>query len=55
MQQDFDIISDWSHDNGLVINSKKTKFMHMKPNSRKICDSIIRIYHQSNRCIKHLI
>lgn len=30
-QSEFDEISRWCHDNRLVINSKKTKFMHIRP------------------------
>lgn len=31
MQDQLDIASKWSHDNGLIINANKTKLMHIKP------------------------
>ena len=45
-QKELDIISKWCHDNGLIINARKTKIMYIRPN-RKSQQSSISIYYRN--------
>lgn len=48
MQTEFDKLTRWCHDNGLVVNADKTKLMHIRiPFQPK---TIIKIYFQNNDC-----
>lgn len=48
MQDEFNIVSRWCHDQGLVINAVKTKLMHIRmPRQPEVS---INIYHQNEDC-----
>lgn len=49
MQEDFNLLTKWCHDMGLIINPSKTKIMHFR--SRHVPKSNIRIIYHSNDCI----
>ena len=49
MQIELDIITKWSHDNGLVINSSKTKLMHIKP--RHLPNHDVKIKFHTQECL----
>ena len=51
LQKVFDNIVKWSHDNGLTINVKKTRVMHIKP-ANSLQENIIQIYHNPPNCKK---
>lgn len=48
MQEEFDKLTKWCHDNGLVVNADKTKLMHIRIPSQP--EASIRIYLQNNDC-----
>ena len=47
MQQEFDTLSKWAHDNGLILNVNKTKLMHIRPGNSSNTSTII-FYNQFN-------
>lgn len=49
MQNELNIITKWSHDNGLVINAAKTKLMHIKP--RHLLNHKFNLVFHNNQCI----
>lgn len=49
MQEEFNTITKWCHDNGLVINPIKTKGMHIR--SRNVPKEIIRIKFHNYDCL----
>lgn len=48
MQEEFDNVSKWCHDQGLVINATKTKIMHIRTPFKP--EATINIYHRNDHC-----
>jgi len=52
LQDNFDNITKWAHDNGLLINAKKTKTMHIPPHHTNT--KSINITYKSGQCTNNL-
>lgn len=48
MQEEFDKVSQWCHDHGLVINAEKTKLMHIRTPQQP--QDTINIYFRNDAC-----
>lgn len=48
MQDEFNAICEWCHDNSLVINAAKTKEMHIRTPSKSI--EAFQVFHRNDRC-----